>query len=315
MVFRVELRPRQRDEPIEVGAHHRVLGRRLRHALEAAQLLARLLLGLLGHLRLRRSPRAARRARPASSSSPSSFLMVLSCSRSTYSRWRSSILPCVCSPISRESFSTSTRCVRNSMTRSSRSRTFERLENRLLLRGLDVDEARDHVGERARRLDVLQRGRELRRHLRQQLDRFDRLLLEQRRARLDAGSFVVWSGIRSNRAARNGSPVRVVERAEALLALADQVMHAVRRFEIAHDRDRRADRGTDRRGPASSTLGIALQHDAELVAVLHGFLRGTHREVAGQRDLRHGAGEHDDVADGNDQQHVLGQRHGRRCRE
>ena len=50
--FRVALRPRQRDEPIEVRAHHRVLRRRVRHALEAPQLLLRLLLDFLGHLRV-----------------------------------------------------------------------------------------------------------------------------------------------------------------------------------------------------------------------------------------------------------------------
>jgi hypothetical protein len=44
-----ELRPRQIDQPVEVGAHHRVLGGGLGHALEALELLARLLLGLLGH--------------------------------------------------------------------------------------------------------------------------------------------------------------------------------------------------------------------------------------------------------------------------
>ena len=73
------------------------------------------------------------------------------------------------------------------MTRSEPVANLQRLEDRLLLGRLDVDEAGDHVGERARRLDVLQRGRELGRHLRQQLDRLDRLLLEQSGARLDVG--------------------------------------------------------------------------------------------------------------------------------
>ncbi len=56
---------------------------------------------------------------------------------------------------------------------------------------LDVDETGDHVGERARRLDVVQRRRELGRHLRQQLDGLDGLLLQQRGARLDVGVCVV----------------------------------------------------------------------------------------------------------------------------
>ena len=47
--LRVELRPRQRDQPVEVGARHRVLAARLGHALEALQLLARVLLDLRRH--------------------------------------------------------------------------------------------------------------------------------------------------------------------------------------------------------------------------------------------------------------------------
>ena len=45
-------RPGQLDQPVEIGAHHAVLGRGLRHALQPAQLLARLLLDLLRHARL-----------------------------------------------------------------------------------------------------------------------------------------------------------------------------------------------------------------------------------------------------------------------
>ena len=44
------LRPGQLDQPFEVGALHGVLGRRLRHLLEAVELLARGLLDVLGHL-------------------------------------------------------------------------------------------------------------------------------------------------------------------------------------------------------------------------------------------------------------------------
>src|SRR6185369_6116968 len=41
--------PRQLDEPLEVGADHGVLAGGVGHALEALELLARLLLDLLGH--------------------------------------------------------------------------------------------------------------------------------------------------------------------------------------------------------------------------------------------------------------------------
>ena len=45
-------RPRQLDQPVEVGAHHRVLGRLLGHLRQARELLARVLLDVLRHLRL-----------------------------------------------------------------------------------------------------------------------------------------------------------------------------------------------------------------------------------------------------------------------
>ena len=43
--------PRQLDQPIEIGAHHAVFAGGFRHALQPAQLLARLLLDLLRHVR------------------------------------------------------------------------------------------------------------------------------------------------------------------------------------------------------------------------------------------------------------------------
>ena len=42
-------RPRQLDQPIEIGAHHAVFAGRFRHLLQTAQFLARLILDLLRH--------------------------------------------------------------------------------------------------------------------------------------------------------------------------------------------------------------------------------------------------------------------------
>jgi hypothetical protein len=41
--------PGQLDQPVEIGAHHRILGRTVGHALQALQLLVRLRRHLLGH--------------------------------------------------------------------------------------------------------------------------------------------------------------------------------------------------------------------------------------------------------------------------
>ena len=57
------------------------------------------------------------------SPSPSSFWIWRICSRSTYSRWRSSIVALVLPSISRESLSTSIRCESSSSTRSTRAET------------------------------------------------------------------------------------------------------------------------------------------------------------------------------------------------
>ena len=159
-VLRVELRPRQRDQRVEVSAHHRVLAARLGHALEALQLLARVLLDFRRHAglgdRLAQLGEFLAASAPRRAPSGSGFI----CSRSTISRCRSSIASLVCCSIWRDSFSTSTRWVRcvERPFRAGRV-TSSDLEDLLLLGGLDVQEARDRVGERRGRLDALQRRR------------------------------------------------------------------------------------------------------------------------------------------------------------
>ena len=96
---------------------------------------------------------------------------------------------------------------------------------------------------------------------------------------------------------------QVVERAEPLLALADQVVDPVRRLDVAHDADGRADL-VQVLGSWDVHARVLLQDDAELVAVGDGFLRRPHRHVAAERHLGDGAGEHHDVSDRHDQQHV-----------
>ena len=49
MRFGAELRPRQIDQPVEIGADHSVFGSGVRHALEPLELLQGLILGLLRH--------------------------------------------------------------------------------------------------------------------------------------------------------------------------------------------------------------------------------------------------------------------------
>ncbi len=297
--FRVALRPRQCDEPIEVRAHHRMLRRGVRHAFEAPQLLQSLLLHLLGHLGVRN--------RLAQVVELGLGVVLAELLLDRLQLLAQHVLALALVELALRLLADFARqlehldAVRQDLDDAIEPiANLQSFENRLLLGRLDVDEPADHVGERARRLDVLQRRRELRRHLRQEIDGLDGLLLQQRRAGLDlgVGVHVIWDQVEARREERQ--PVQVVERAKALLALADEMMHAVRRLQVAHDANSRADavqilrlRRVDAR--------ILLQHDAELVAMLHGFLRRAHRKVASQRHLGDGARKHDEVAHGDDE--------------
>ena len=141
-----QLRPRQLDQPVEVGAQHRVLGRGLGHALQALELLARLLLGLLGHAGLGDRLLQLLDLAAVPSASPSSFWIACSCSRRKYSRWRPSTASFVCWPMSRESLSTSMRCSSSSRTLSSRARRSNVSRISCFSSGLQIHEARDQVG-------------------------------------------------------------------------------------------------------------------------------------------------------------------------
>ncbi len=109
----------------------------------------------------------------------------------------------------------------------------ERLEQRLLLRRLDVHEAGDHVGKRTGRGEVLHGGHQLLRRLRQQIEHLRSPLLELQEARFDvlAGLRAVGDALHARdqeRIARQELP-----HAEALLALGDQMVAAVLRGDIA----------------------------------------------------------------------------------
>ena len=69
----VELRPRHRNQPIEVIARHRVFGRTLRHALEAREFAQRLFLRFLRHLASAIAFFRSSASAPVLPPSPSSF--------------------------------------------------------------------------------------------------------------------------------------------------------------------------------------------------------------------------------------------------
>src|SRR5690606_10699368 len=263
----VELRPRERNQPVEIGADHRPLGGRLRHHLEPAQLLHRLLVRLLGHLRL--LDRLAQLL-------DLGLLLVLAelaldrahlLSKPELALTLFELLLGLLDDLARklQHLDAVREVIRDLLQAFA---DVEGLENLLLLRRLDVDQARDQVGELGRRLDLLQRRRDLGRHLRQELDRFRGLLFQIRRARLDrrVALLALRDEVEASREERQ--PLQVIEHAEALLALADQMMHAVRRLQVTDHADRRADLVQVVRARLVD-VRIALQDDAELVPVLN----------------------------------------------
>ena len=180
------------------------------------------------------------------------------------------------------------------------------LEDRLFLVGLDVEEPRDQVREQGRRFDSAQHRIQFRRCLRQELDRFGRLLAEHGDQRLDLRALaldvahdVITRG--EKRQARHE-----VERAEALLALADQMMHAAPGLDVPHDGHERADL-VQVVGTRLVHRRILLQQEPELAPVLRRFLRRTYRDVAAEADLRHRAGEDHDIAHRQYDDEVVGQ--------
>ena len=99
-------------------------------------------------------------------------------------------------------------------------------------------------------------------------------------------------------------PGNDIDDAEAVLALADQVVHAVRGRQQSDDADDRADlvqivytRHVDVR--------VLLQQHAELAVVGDRFLCGRDRDLAPESDLRHGPGENHEVPDRQNEQHVV----------
>ena len=159
-----------------------------------------------------------------SSPSPSWRWIAAICSRSSTSRWRSSSAALVCRPISCDSRSTSMRCASSREHLVHARRQVDGLEDLLLLFRLHVHVGDRQVGERRRRLDRLDRGEQLGRRLRQQLDRFERLRLQIDEPRLDLRRARVGLGDVQHARDQERPAAQIFDDLEALLALADEMM-------------------------------------------------------------------------------------------
>ncbi len=95
--------------------------------------------------------------------------------------------------------------------------------------------------------------------------------------------------------------------AEALHALADQVMAALGAGHVAHDVGDRADAVQVVR-PGVVRFGRALQHDQDLALFAHGLLGGGDGRRTAEGDREHDLGKEHGVAHRHDDQRVGGQR-------
>jgi hypothetical protein len=185
------------------------------------------------------------------------------------------------------------------------------LQDLLLFVRRDVHIGRHQVGERGRRLERLHRGEQLRRCLRQQLHGLRGLTLQVEKTRLDFSVPGIRFGNPQHARDEERPAGQEIGHLEPLVALADEMMAAVRRREIAHDiRDRAHAMHVDRRGIVG--FRIALHQDADLPLIAQRLLRGGDRARTADRDRQHVTWKQDGVAHRNDDQCVRRHR-ARRC--
>src|SRR6185437_15293431 len=256
-ILRIEPRPGERHQPVKIGAHHRVLAARLRHALQPAELPFGLLLHLLRHPgfldRLAELLELLGRAAPLFFTELAADLVQL------LAQYRlllalierlARLLPDIAGELQHLDA-----LVESADDAVEPRPEVERLEDLLLLGGVHVRHADHEIRELTGRLHRLNGAHELRRRLWQQLQRLDRTVAQIQHARLQVRS-----------------AFDELENLEALLALADQVMHAVCRGHETRD----ARNGPDAmqiRGTRVIDRSLFLQQKADLAPRANGLLR------------------------------------------
>ena len=203
-------RPRQFDQPIEIGAHHAVFAGGFRHALQPAQFLARLILDLLRHAGL---------GDGLVELGDFGGLALLAFAELALDRRHLLAQQHLALALVERGLGLAADLLRqpqhlDAVGEQARDLVHARgdvdgLEDLLLLFRLHVHIGGRQIGERRRRLDRLDGGKQIGRHLRQQLDRLDGLRLQIDEARLDLGrAHVAARESADTRATRNGQPLR-----------------------------------------------------------------------------------------------------------
>ena len=179
-------RPWQVHEPVEIGPHHPVLARGFRHPLQPPELLARLIVDFLGHVRVG--------DRLFEFGDLGGLSLVRFAELALYRRHLLAQQDLTIAGVERRPGFPAylLRQPENLDPMREKSRDplhsradIHRLEDVLLLVRRRVHEGRDHVGERAGRIDVLDCRQQFVGRLRQELNRLDRLAFQKEETRFD----------------------------------------------------------------------------------------------------------------------------------
>ena len=301
-------RPRKLDQPVEPGPHHPRLAGRLRHPLVAAQLLARLRLDLLGHAGL-----GDRLGELGHFLGLAVALAELALDRRHLLAQHRLALALVESGLGLPADLVADPQHLDALGEEPRHPVHaraevDRLEDLLLLLRLDVEVGGRDVGERGGRGDRPHRLEQALRRLRQEPDRLDGQRLEVEEAALDLGEPALRLRDTEDPGDRERRPLEQVEDAEALHALADDVMAAVGRRHVAQDVGDGADAMEAVRAGVVRRR-VALQDDPDRAFLADRLLHRGDRRRAADRDRDDHSREEHQVADRQQDQRILGERH------
>jgi hypothetical protein len=149
----------------------------------------------------------------------------------------------------------------------------------------------------------LKRGEKLGGRLRQELHRFERLVLQMQKSRLDLGRVHLRFGNAQHASDEELPSVEEFGYLEALLALADEVVRAIRRGNVAHDISY-GPHAVHVDGRGVLNIGAALHEHADLTLVAHGLLGGGDGSRPAESDRQHCAGGEHDIAHRHDDERV-----------